>query len=110
MTETLQREILDAKVSEYINKIEQKEFDSTAQQFGTVDVSNDIEASEDELKAKANLKGSVGGVQGILQIQQSVVAGTTDRDSALAILEVIYGIDRADAERILGQPKAETIL
>ena len=106
MTETLQREILDAKVSEYINKIEQKEFDSTAQQFGTVDVSNDIEASEDELKAKANLKGSVGGVQGILQIQQSVVAGTTDRDSALAILEVIYGIDRADAERILGEPKS----
>jgi len=104
LNETLQREILDAKVAEYIVRVEQKEFDSTAQQFGTLDIGTEF--SEDEEKAKANLKGSVGGVQGILEIQSSVVAGTTDRDSALAILEVIYGIDKGDAERILGQPKA----
>lgn len=58
---------------------------------------NDIEA-----QAKASLKGSVGGVQGILSIQQSVSEGTTDYTSALAILDLIYGISEADARRILG--------
>ena len=56
-------------------------------------------------KAQAELKGSVGGVQGILQIQQSVSQGFTTIDSGSAILELIYGIDPVEARRMLGEPK-----
>ena len=64
---------------------------------------NDVEA-----EAKANLKGSVGGVQGILEIQKSVSIGVTDYDAALSILELIYGIGMDDGKRILGEPKPAT--
>lgn len=52
--------------------------------------------------AQIGLKGSVGGVQGILEIQQSVVVGTTSRPSALTILVEIYGFDLDTAADILG--------
>jgi hypothetical protein len=42
-------------------------------------------------RAQAELRGSVGGVQGILQIQASVSAGITTPDSAIAILVSVYG-------------------
>lgn len=48
----------------------------------------------EEAKAKAGLKGSVGGVQGILAIQASVSAGTTDYDAAV----------ETTARKILGNP------
>lgn len=56
-------------------------------------------------KAQAELKGSVGGVQGILSIQQSVAQGFTTIDSGAAILELIYGIDPIQARRMLGEPE-----
>jgi phage gp29-like protein len=61
---------------------------------------NDLQA-----EAQANLRGSVGGVQGILELQASVAAGTTGYEAGIAILELIYGYGDADARRILGQPK-----
>ena len=54
-------------------------------------------------KAQAELKGSVGGVQGILSIQASVSQGITSIDSGSAILEIIYGIDAQTARRMLGE-------
>jgi hypothetical protein len=60
--------------------------------------------SDEEAKAKANLKGSVGGVQGLIQIQQSVSAGTTDYESAVTMLFEIYGFDDATARKLLGNP------
>jgi hypothetical protein len=56
-------------------------------------------------KAQAELKGSVGGVQGILSIQQSVAQGFTTIDSGAAILELIYGIEPIQARRMLGEPE-----
>src|SRR5690606_25040291 len=47
--------------------------------------------SPETLAAQAQLRGSVGGVQGILAIQQSVAQGTTDYDAAIGILTVVYG-------------------
>ena len=68
-----------------------------------------IETNEEEVviddkqaDAQAQLKGSVGGVQGIIQIQQSVASGLTDRDSAQALLELIYGFSPEDSVRLLG--------
>ena len=62
-----------------------------------VPVSNDKEA-----EARASLRGSVGGVQGIIQIQTSVSQGITDRDSAAALLELIYGFSPEESLRLLG--------
>jgi hypothetical protein len=66
-----------------------------------VDKQEDLGVQE---KAQAELKGSVGGVQGILSIQQSVSQGFTTIDAGAAILELIYGIDAAQARRMLGEP------
>jgi isopenicillin N synthase-like dioxygenase len=62
-------------------------------------------ASEEELKAQAQLKGSVGGVQGILELQRAVASGESDRDAAVSILELVYGFTRKEAEDIIGNPK-----
>lgn len=60
---------------------------------------------EKRLEAQANLKGTVGGVQGILEIQSSVSKGITDRDAAIALLREIYGFTDAQAAAIIGNPK-----
>ena len=65
-------------------------------------------ASEETLKAQAGLRGSVGGVQGILGIQESFSSGTTDFESAITILMEIYGFDRKVSSALLGQPELET--
>jgi hypothetical protein len=65
----------------------------------------DPEFQRTQAEAQANLKGSVGGVQGILQIQQSVANGITDFAAAIELLNVIYGIDVETARKILGTPK-----
>lgn len=70
----------------------------------------DSEIQKREAEAKANLKGSVGGVQGIIEIQQSVASGVTDSESAIALLMEIYGFTEDIATRIIGTPKPiETI-
>jgi hypothetical protein len=65
----------------------------------------DAEFQRTQAEAQANLKGSVGGVQGILQIQQSVANGVTDYSAAISLLGVIYGIEEQTARQILGTPK-----
>lgn len=60
---------------------------------------NDIEA-----KAKAQLKGSVGGVQGLIQIQTSVSQGITDYSAAVTMLWEIYGFPEKTAKKLLGKP------
>lgn len=56
------------------------------------------------LDAQAALKGSVGGVTSLLQVQTSYSAGTTSRGSAIAILKYIFGFDDAKAAELLGDP------
>lgn len=64
----------------------------------------DTELARQRAEAQANLKGTVGGVQGILSIQQSVSQGVTKRDAAISLLETIYGFDSDTANRLLGDP------
>lgn len=68
-------------------------------------------ATDDPVQAaaQASLKGSVGGVQGILSIQQGVSSGLTTRESALEVLQLIYGFSLEESERLLGTPKGEAI-
>lgn len=63
--------------------------------------------SKEQAEAQANLRGSVGGVQGILSIQQSVASGDTSREAALAILGEIYGFEPKVASKILGDVDEE---
>lgn len=67
---------------------------------GSMETPTDVEA-----ESKARLKGTVGGVQGILEVQKSVSAGTADYDSAVNILMEIYGFSEVVAKKILGKPK-----
>lgn len=62
-------------------------------------------ASPETLAAQAALRGSVGGVQGVLSIQQGVVAGTTTYESAISMLTIIYGFTEQQASELLGEPK-----
>jgi hypothetical protein len=59
-------------------------------------------------KAQAELKGSVGGVQSLLEVQASYAAGTTTYESAIAILDLIFGFNREQAVRLLGNPEKHT--
>ena len=68
----------------------------------TLEGETTVEAVDQNAIAQATLRGSVGGVQGILSIQQSVVAGTTTPESATTILIAIYGFDEVTAKQILG--------
>jgi hypothetical protein len=56
-----------------------------------------------EAEAKARLKGTVGGVQGIIQIKESVSNGISTRDSAITMLMEIYGYSKEVATKILGE-------
>jgi hypothetical protein len=62
---------------------------------------------EENLKAQAALRGSVGGVTGILGIQESVSEGRTDFNSAVTILIEIYGFSRDVSIKLLGNPEKE---
>lgn len=55
-------------------------------------------------ESQSRLKGTVGGVQGILAIQQQVGQGVTQYEAGVEILIEIFGFDDAQARKILGNP------
>ena len=61
------------------------------------------------LEAQASLKGSVGGVQSLLEVQNSYSQGITTYESAIAIFDLIFGFDRNQAVRLLGNPLKEIV-
>lgn len=63
---------------------------------------------DETAKAQAQLKGSVGGVTALLEIQSSYSQGLTDYESAISMLDIIFGYDRPTAVRLLGEPKKTT--
>lgn len=86
-------------------KINETELINVTKEEGTTQtevVEGEPVATDKEAEARAQLKGSVGGVQGIIQIQTSVAQGLTDRSSAIALLELIYGFKKEEAIRLLG--------
>ncbi len=72
------------------------------------DVSITPVANSVENEAKANLRGSVGGVQGVLAIQASVSTGITDYSSGIAMLIEIFGYEERSARAILGTPASKS--
>jgi hypothetical protein len=68
-------------------------------------MSGDANQQEVETRqAQASLRGSVGGVQGVLSIQAGVVAGTTTLESAISMLTIIFGFTDEQAGSLLGSP------
>jgi len=47
------------------------------------------------------LRGTVGGIQGILAIQQAVAKGVTDKAAAILLLKEIYDFDDATAKSLI---------
>lgn len=64
------------------------------------------EGNADEA-AQAELRGSVGGVTGIIQLQQSVSNGLTTPEAAIATLKYVYGFDEAKAKEMVAVNKKE---
>jgi hypothetical protein len=69
-------------------------------------VATEEQLAQKEIRAaQAQLRGSVGGVTAILEIQKSVADQTTSYDAAVAMLENIFGYSNDVAKRMLGEPK-----
>lgn len=63
------------------------------------------DAVDKNAEAQAILRGSVGGVTALLEVQKSVAQGLTDLESGVAIIVEIYGIPEEKARKMLGTPK-----
>ena len=66
---------------------------------------NSVDFDEKIKEARATLRGSVGGVTAVLDIQKSVSEGTTEREAGLTMLMEIFGYSRDVADKMLGEPK-----
>ena len=65
------------------------------------------ETSPATSESQESLRGSVGGVNGILAIQEKVSLGITGYESAIQILMIIYGFSEEESKAILGAPIQE---
>jgi hypothetical protein len=63
------------------------------------------EKDADTLSNQAKLRGSVGGVTGIVSIISAVAMGQMPIDSAVSILKEIYGLSEDVAKQMIGNPK-----
>jgi hypothetical protein len=77
--------------------------DITAKELITT--GQEIQVDDATKQAQANLRGSVGGVTGVLQVQTSFSQGLTDYQSAITIFTEIYGFSREVADALLGNPE-----
>lgn len=97
--------LIKAKIDAILEKLPNQnlalDFSSALPGSEGADVATPVDV---EAEAKAKLKGSVGGVQGILEIQASVAQGVTQYEAAVVLLYEIYGFDDAKARKMLGNP------
>ena len=91
--------------SVFDNEELKKNTDWTIKPLSLYEIETQIEAIDENKKAQAVLRGSVGGVTSLIQLQQGVSTGVVDLESAINIVIEIYGFDRATAQRMIGTPK-----
>jgi len=65
-------------------------------------------ATETRLQAQATLKGSVGGVNSLVDLVKAVALGEIPKESAVEIIKEIYGITEDQANKMLS--KAEDLI
>ena len=56
---------------------------------------------ERKLESQSRIRGSVGGVNGIIEINKAVAEGSMTEEAGEAILRSIYGIDLETAARMV---------
>jgi len=71
-----------------------------------VSQSNDSDVKSLLFDASLNLRGTVGGVQGIILVNQSVARGEISRENAINLLVEIYQYDREIAESLITTAQA----
>lgn len=81
---------LDKLLVEYINAVALKEPPKEDQNI------------QKKIESQAVLRGSVGGVTALIELQQSVVNGYTPLESAIEIVKEIYGIEESIARKMIG--------
>lgn len=59
-------------------------------------------------QAQTNLKGTVGGLDGIINLNASVSSGAMERQTAVNTLINYYGYDAVTANSMITQPKEVT--
>lgn len=101
-----ERQVVEADFNDLIANYWQALGQNWTIQPMTADNGEDV-FEQENLKAQAALRGSVGGVQGIIQIQQSVSDGITSRQSGVSMLVNIYGFELEVARTILGDVTEE---
>lgn len=107
---TTERMIVENVINKFTSQL--KQFEALEPLVITPLITEEIDenaADADKVKAQANLKGSVGGVTALLQMQQSVSEGITDLSAAIEIVKEIYGIEEVKARAMLGTPKLEKV-
>lgn len=62
---------------------------------------NRVEEIDIEAEAKAKLRGTVGGIEGIIKLQESVAAGIMSVSAAQATVEEFFGVSPEQARRLL---------
>lgn len=111
MEDNKQVEIVDSIIEDIIAELKAEEtvaisFTAGGIPDGVTPQGEEIDTPDQaQLDAQAKLKGTVGGIEGILQIQDKVSEGTTDIEAAVALVMEIYGLDEAKARKIVGIPK-----
>jgi hypothetical protein len=101
--------VLDFKNFEAEKTLTEEENTVISSEMTPLSTENVSVLDDKTLEAQASLKGSVGGVQALLEIQASYAQGLTTYESAINMLDIIYGYSRDTAVKLLGKPKTDTI-
>lgn len=100
--------VLDFKNFEAEKTLTEEENTVISSEMTPLSTENVSVLDDKTLEAQASLKGSVGGVQALLEIQASYAQGLTTYESAINMLDIIYGYSRDTAVKLLGKPKIDT--
>lgn len=106
LDESLQRKLIEEKVKQYIDKIDEEAGKDVSSAFGSANLDTPVDV---EAEAKAKLKGSVGGVQGIIEIVTAISEKKMSIESGVSALQIIYGYDEETAKRLIGNPEPAPI-
>jgi len=108
--------LLDAATKKLILQINKQQAITGYLDLNAPDREGDMATGEDgtppvniEAEAKAKLKGTVGGIQGLIEINKAVFEGIMSETAAELLIMEIYGFDSDTAKRLIELPEQKTI-
>lgn len=111
------KRLLDAAVKKLIVKIGSQQavtgmisFDEANAEPGAEGgVEGEAASTNVEAEAKAKLKGTVGGIQGLIEINKAVFEGIMSETAAELLIMEIYGFNAETAAKLIQMPEQKTI-